>query len=79
MNAKKIGEYVGIGICVIAAVAGVVWFIVWGIGAITPDAMTNDQIISETKKCKDADMKATHVTDVMYNTINVVCANKDEK
>jgi hypothetical protein len=42
--------------------------------------MTNDQIISETKKCHDAGMDARTVTnDLTYETILVVCSPKENK
>lgn len=64
----------GIGAMVISAGLAVIFavglFFMW----ITPDAMTNEQIITETKRCEDAGLEANQVMNgFTYDVTKVIC------
>lgn len=67
------GYVVGIGLVIIVSVVlayfmgkGVVWFFKGLDDKLDPKGMTNEQIIKEVQKCKDAGLKHYAV----YNTAN---------
>lgn len=71
---------VGIGIAIVAAVIGVLWAIIAFFSWATPDALSNDQIIAETKKCEDAGMEANQILNgFTYDVTKVICSPKAKK
>lgn len=68
----------GIGIAIAAVL--VIWLIIWGIGAIMPKALSNDEIIRRTKQCKDAGLYPSQIINgLTYDVTNVICTNKEDR
>lgn len=65
-------------VALILAILGFIFLVVWGISKIPgPTYMTNDEIISETKKCENAGMIGSQLVNGWnYKVTSVICQNK---